>query len=84
MFRLFTRGCTSVKEERAVNLAISTLTLDELGGISEPDLGTGTGQISPVNLSHEVPHCEDMRSKWIEGKTVDATGSLVHPQATGL
>ena len=48
MLRLFTRGCTSVKEERAVNLAISTLTLEELGGLSEPDLGTG--QISPVNL----------------------------------
>jgi hypothetical protein len=75
VLRLFTRGCTSVKEERAVNLAISTLTLDELGGISEPDLGTG--QISPVNLSHEVPRCEDMWSKWIKGKTVDAT---VHPQ----
>jgi hypothetical protein len=25
-----------------------------------------------------------MWSKWIKGKTVDATGSVVHPQATGL
>jgi hypothetical protein len=50
------RGRSSVKEERAENLAISTWKLDEFWGlkkISEPDLG-----INPLTLYHDLLHCE--------------------------
>jgi hypothetical protein len=58
------------------------MNLNLRGGISEQNLGTG--QINPLTLSNESPHCENMMSKWskwIKGRTVDYW--IVHPQDCG-
>jgi hypothetical protein len=50
--------------------------------MSEQNLGTG--QINPLTLSNESPHCENMMSKWskwIKGRAVDYW--IVHPQDCG-